>query len=262
MTNLLRRQALWVVAGLASIVITVLIFLPASWLASMLETQTAGRLTLADVRGTLWNGSAYIGGTATNSGDPVTPILPGRFTWRISPTILLGNVNAVLEDDEALSPRIHVTGSWHRLQVTPGVISLPAARLSSLGAPLNTIQPAGDLRLSWGILQLAQQGEKIALVGGMKLEVRDLTSRLSPVKPLGSYELEISWQGTRAPVTLKTLKGPMLLDGSGILADGRLQFSGTARPEQGDEDRLANLLNLLGQHHKEGDKDVIALEFN
>jgi len=53
----------------------------------------------------------------------------------------------------------------------------------------------------------------------------------------------------------------MLLSGTGTLTEGKLRFSGKAEAEAGQEDRLANLLNLLGQRRKEGDKDVIALEF-
>ena len=45
-------------------------------------------LTLGDARGTLWHGSAFIGGAA-GVNDPVTPLLPGRFSWRLSPAVLL-----------------------------------------------------------------------------------------------------------------------------------------------------------------------------
>jgi general secretion pathway protein N len=53
----------------------------------------------------------------------------------------------------------------------------------------------------------------------------------------------------------------MLLSGTGTLANGRLRFSGKAEAAEGQEERLANLLNLLGRRRREGDKDVIALEF-
>jgi general secretion pathway protein N len=46
-----------------------------------------------------------------------------------------------------------------------------------------------------------------------------------------------------------------------MFADGRLQFSGTAEAEAGQEQKLANFLNLLGQRRLEGGKEVIALEF-
>jgi len=237
-----------------------MMFFPATWMMAMVEKQTAGRLTLGDAHGTLWRGSAFIGG-APSGRDPVTPLLPGRFSWRLSPMVLLGSVDAELENAAALSQPISVTGSWHQWQVSPGAVSLPAERLAALGAPLNTVQPSGQMRLSWEPLQLTQQNGKIGIVGAMYLEMNDLASRLSPIKPLGSYDLALDWHGTQASVTLKTVKGPMLLSGSGMFTNGRLQFSGTAQAEAGQEQRLANFLNLLGQRRIESDKDVIALEF-
>jgi len=251
---------LWLLAGIVSIALTMLMFFPATWLASMVEKQTAGRLTLGDAHGTLWRGSAFIGGAASGS-DPLTPLLPGRFSWRLSPMVLLGDVDAELENDAALSQPVTVTGNWHQWKVSPGAILLPAERLAALGAPLNTIQPSGQMRLSWELLQLTLQNKNIGIVGAMKLEINDIGSRLSPIKPLGSYDLEFDWHGSQAPVTLKTIKGPMLLNGSGIFANGRLQFSGTAEAEAGQEQRLANFLNLLGQRRQVGGKDVIGLEF-
>jgi len=91
--------------------------------------------------------------------------------------------------------------------------------------------------------------------------MNDIASRLSPVKPLGTYNLVFDWRGQQASVALATAKGPLLLSGSGMFANGRLQFSGKAEIEAGQEERLANLLNLLGQRRKEGGKDIIALEF-
>lgn len=251
---------MWLLAGIASVALTVLLFFPATWMAAMIEKQTAGRLTLGDARGTLWGGSAFIGGAASGS-DAVTPLLPGRFSWHLSPVILLGSVEAELENAEALSQPVSVTGSWRQWQVSPAEILLPAERLAALGAPLNTVQPSGQMRLSWGLLQLARLDGKIEVAGAMNLEMNDLASRLSPVKPLGSYNLAFDWRGTQADVTLKTIKGPMLLSGSGMFGNGRLQFSGKAEAEAGQEQRLANFLNLLGQRRKEGDKDLIALEF-
>ena len=256
----MRRLVIWLLAGIVSIALTVLMFLPATWMAALVEQQTTGRLTLGDAHGTLWSGSAFIGGSAS-SNDPVTPLLPGRFSWRLSPMVLLGSVDIELENTAALSQTISVTGNWNQWQVSPAAILIPAERLAALGAPLNTIQPSGQMRLSWELLQLMQRDRKIEIDGTMNLEVIDLASRMSPIKPLGSYNLSLVWRGTQASATLKTTKGPMLLNGSGMLNNGHLQFSGTAEAEAGQEERLANFLNLLGQRRREGDKDVIALEF-
>lgn len=256
----MRRSVTWLLAGIASVALTAMAFLPAIWMVPIIETQTAGRLTLGDAQGTLWRGSAFIGG-APGGGDPVAPLLPGRFSWKLSPMILLGQVDAELENTTALSRPVSVTGSWHQWQISPAEVLLPAERLTALGAPLNSIQPSGQMRLSWGPLQLVRQGGKIEMIGSMNLEMNDIASRLSPVKPLGTYNLAFDWRGQQASVALATAKGPLLLSGSGMLASGRLQFSGKAEIEAGQEERLANLLNLLGQRRKEGGKDIIALEF-
>lgn len=256
----MRHLVIWSLAGITSVIFTVLVFFPAAWMVSLVEIQTAGRLTLGDAQGTLWRGSAFIGG-APGVGDPVTPLLPGRFSWRLSPMILLGSVDAELENAASLSQSIGITGSWHQWSVGPGAISLPAERLAALGAPLNTVQPSGQMRLLWEPLQFTRQNGMIGVVGSMHLEINNLASRLSPIKPLGSYNLVFDWHGTQASVVLNTVNGPMLLSGSGTFTDGRLQFSGTAQAEAGQEEKLANFINLLGQHRKEGDKDKIALEF-
>lgn len=256
----MRRVVIWLLTAIISIAVTVLAFCPAAWLVPAIEKQTGGRLTLGDAQGTVWHGSAFIGG-APSGTDPVTPLLPGRFSWRLSPAVLLGMVDARLENPSALTQPVSVTGNWSQWQVSPSSILLPAERLSGLGAPLNTVQLSGEMRLSWNQLQLTRERNRVDLTGVMKLEMNDIASRLSAVKPLGAYDLTIEWQGPQARLALKTVKGPMLLSGSGMLVNGRLQFSGKAEAETGQEERLANLLNLLGQRRREGNKNIIALEF-
>lgn len=256
----MRRLMLWLLAGALSVAATLAVLLPAAWLAPAVEAQTGGRLTLGDAQGSLWRGSAFIGG-APSGADAVTPLLPGRFAWHLSPLLLLGQVDAHVENPSALSQPVKVSGSWYQWQISPAAVSLPAERLAALGAPLNTIQPSGRMRLSWTPLQLTRRGNAVEVNGSMTLLMDDIASRLSPIKPLGAYQLIMDWRGSRAQLALSTLKGPMLLSGSGALTNGRLQFSGKAEAEAGQEERLANLLNLLGQRRQEDGKDVIALEF-
>ncbi|GGC91760.1 type II secretion system protein N [Undibacterium terreum] len=256
----MRRPLVWVVAAILSVLLTVAWFLPAAWMSALVEKQTAGRITLGDAQGSFWRGSAFVGGAAVGDG-PVTPLFAGRFSWRISPLVLLGQVDAELENPVALSQTVKLQGSWSQWQVSAANLALPPERLQGLGAPLNTIGLSGQLNLSWNALQFVRQAGKLDVLGAMQLEMKDMASRLSPIKPLGTYALGFDWRGQTADITLKTLKGPMLLSGKGNLQEGRLRFSGKAEAEAGQEDRLANLLNLLGQRRKDGDKEVIALEF-
>ena len=229
-------------------------------MAPIIEQQTAGRFTLGDAQGSIWHGSAFIG-AAPSGLDPVTPLLPGRFTWRLSPTVLIGVVEATLENPEVLAQPVQVTGSWSQWQISASVLLLPAARLMALGAPLNTIMPSGEMRLSWSVLQLSRQGQQVDLTGSMQLDLTNIGSRLSPIKPLGAYRLQAEWQGQTAQLALTSLEGPMLLTGTGAIERGRLRFSGRAQAAAGQEERLANLLNLLGQRRRDGASDYIALEF-
>ena len=256
----MKQALLWSIAGMIAIVLAMMIFLPANWMAAVLESRSGGRLTLGDAQGTLWNGSAFIGG-AYGRSDPVTPLLPGRFSWHVSPMVLLGMVDVKLENPEVLSQPVKLTGGWFRLQISPASITMPAAGLSALGAPLNTIQPSGSMKLSWSPLQLARVNGAVDLTGSMQLDVYDAASRLSAVKPLGNYNLSIDWQGQTASLLLRTDKGPLLLNGQGTMDQRTFRFSGTAEAASGEDEKLGNFLNLLGPHRREGNRDIIALEF-
>jgi general secretion pathway protein N len=96
----------------------------------------------------------------------------------------------------------------------------------------------------------------------MQLDLTEVASRLSPIRPLGAYRVRMDWQGQQAQLQLTSLAGPMLLNGNGGIDKGRFHFSGRAQAASGQEERLANLLNLLGQRRQDGATNYIALEFH
>jgi general secretion pathway protein N len=256
----MKRILLWSALTALAVLLTILFFLPAAWIGPLVERQTAGRLTLGDAQGTLWRGSAFVGG-APGEGGAVTPLLPGRFNWRLSPLVLLGQVNMELANEGALAQPVRVTGSWSQWQVSAGELLLPAEGLAGLGAPLNTLAPSGKIRLSWNLLDIARQGNAVAVNGRTVLSLTDMGARMSPIKPLGTYEMAMDWRGQQADLVLRTVRGALVLTGSGTLENGRLRFSGQASAAQGYEDTLGNLLNLLGQRRMVNGKNIIALEF-
>jgi general secretion pathway protein N len=252
----------WIALVLLTMLAAVIASLPAAWVGPLLEQQTGARLALGDPQGSVWRGSAFIG-AAGGDDEPLVPLLPGRFHWRLSPLALAGIVDATLENPRALEAPLTISGSWRRWAVGDGSITLPAERLAALGAPLNTLQPSGQMRLSWTrlVLARAEAGRGVQVDGQMQLDLTQMASALSPVKPLGAYRMRFDWQGSAARVDLKSLSGPLLLAGQGRFADGRLQFSGQAWAAEGEEQRLAILLNLLGQRRQVGNRTVIALDF-
>ena len=256
----MKRTLGWLLVLVLAIALTVLACLPASWLGTIVERQTGGRLTLGDAQGTLWNGSAFVGGAAGERGA-VTPLLPGRFAWELSPLVLFGRVNMYLENPQALPTPVQLTGSWSQWQVSEGQLLLPAEGLAGLGAPLNTLAPSGVIRLSWNRLDLARQPNSVAVSGRTVLSMTDMGSRMSPIRPLGSYEMAMDWRGAEADLVLRTVRGALLLSGNGTLQNGRLRFSGQASAAEGYEETLGNMLNLLGQRRMVNGKNIIALEF-
>ncbi|CAN7220763.1 type II secretion system protein N [Duganella sp. LjRoot269] len=257
----MKRAVLWLLTVALTVALTLAVFFPAAWLGALVEQRSGGRLTLGDAQGTLWRGSAFIGGAASGN-SPVTPLLPGRFSWKISPLALVGMVDLQLENSEALAQPVTFKGSWSQWQLSPSALLLPAEGLAGLGAPLNTLAPSGVMRLSWTALELVLTDRQVAINGRTTLEMTDMGSRLSAIRPLGSYALALDWHGQAAALTLNSVKGPLLLSGSGNLNNGRLQFSGQAEAAKGYEEQLANLLNLLGQRKPGSDRNVIALEFH
>ena len=107
----------------------------------------------------------------------------------------------------------------------------------------------------------ARAGNAVTVEGRTTLMLADMGSRMAPVKPLGSYEMAMDWHGQSAQMKLSTVRGALLLSGTGTLERGRFQFSGQAQAAEGYEETLGNMLNLLGQRRTVNGKKIIALEF-
>src|SRR3954468_11331203 len=105
----MKRLMLWLLIIGSTVALTLAVFFPATWLGALVEQRTGGRLTLGDAQGTLWRGSAFIGGAAGGK-KPVTPLLPGRFSWRVSPLALVGMVDLQLDNSEALAQPVTFRG--------------------------------------------------------------------------------------------------------------------------------------------------------
>jgi general secretion pathway protein N len=256
----MSRALLWLMAGLLTVSITALTSVPAVWLVPLIDRQSEGRFSLADVEGSLWQGSAVIGAAAARD-EALAPLLPGRCAWKISPLVLLGVIDIRIENAAVAPAPITIRGSWVSLEIGSGSLSLPADGLSALGAPFNTIQPAGIMRASWPALKVGLQGREWQIDGRVQIDLTQMVSALSPVKPLGAYRMRIDWQGGAAKLDLQSLSGPLLLTGKGEIVRGALRFSGQAVAQEGEEARLTALLNLLGQRRQVGNRNIVALEF-
>ncbi|MFT3813875.1 MAG: type II secretion system protein N [Acidovorax sp.] len=257
-----RSPRLWALAGLLLGVLPALaVFAPAQWLASGLARASGGQVRLAEARGTVWTGSAQL--VLTGGADSQDSLaLPGRVQWQLRPG--LTGLRASLRSDccarqpvtLAVAPR---WGGAH-VAVANAQSQWPASVLTGLGTPWNTLQPQGQLNISTDALVLDWAAGRLQLSGGVRLDALAMSSRLSTLRPMGSYRLQLAGGTTATPsptLTLSTLDGALLLSGSGQWVGQRLRFNGEATAAPGHEAQLSNLLNIIGR--RSGARSVITL---
>lgn len=257
----------WAAAGaMAGGLLCLLAFLPARW-ATALVTRSE-HLLLQDVRDSVWNGSALLV-LAGGAGSRDAKALPGRLSWQLRP-----HWNAALTAADATggqgsgvdgwAPGLraslqhsaceqrHVQLSWLFLQdvfqLSGLDCQLPAQMLAGLGTPWNTLGFDGSVKFSADFLQWPLQADAATLRGTLELQALSLSSRLSTLRPLGSYRLRLSGQDATSGLQLEldTTQGALRLVGKGQQLAGRWRFQGLAQAEPGQYPVLANILNLIG----------------
>ena len=270
-SNTSRRWA-WTGAGLG-LVLALVTQAPAYWLTHAIEHASGERVLLPDPQGTVWQGSAQ---WVLNEGPlnltqatrtvrpPHTTALPTRVTWQLGPRLDFDTLRLSLSATVASAcctpqpVRIDVSPMWRglRVQLSNHTSHWPAAWLVGLGAPWNTVQPEGVLQLQTNHVQWTYQAGKEQLQGHAELQLQQLATRLSTLRPLGSYRLHVQGGDTIA-LTLDTLEGSLQLTGSGQLQNGRVHFNGEASAAPDAEGALSNLLNILGQ--RQGSKSILKM---
>jgi general secretion pathway protein N len=143
-----------------------------------------------------------------------------------------------------------------RVQVSDHTSNWPASWLVGLGAPWNTVQPEGQMQLQTKQLQWSQQSGTEQLQGQAELQMQQLATRLSTLRPLGSYRIRLQGGDTMA-LSLDTLEGSLQLTGNGQLINGHVRFNGEATAAPDAEAALSNLLNILGQ--RQGAKSILKM---
>jgi general secretion pathway protein N len=200
----------WAAAGvLVGVLPAVISFAPAQWLARAVDSATGGQVLLAQARGTVWTGSAQLvltGGGASQD----RAALPGRLEWQLRPTLrgLRAQVHAACCMTAPLQARLDARWGGARLALADGQSQLARqAVLAGLGTPWNTLQPQGQLALqTQGLAKADWAAGRMVLTGTAQLDALAMSSRLSTLRPMGSYRLVL--QGGDVPtLTLGTLDG-------------------------------------------------------
>ena len=252
----LRSPRGWAVAGaVCGALLAAVIWAPATWLVYAVQTASEGKVLLQEARGTVWNGSARLV-LAEGEGSRDRSSLPTRLQWTLRPA--LTGLNIALQSDCCTQTPVlaHLQPGWNAMavKVSNSLIQLPADMLAGLGTPWNTVALQGQLRLSTEGLALQYQAGRASSQGLTRLEALAVSSRLSPLKPLGSYRLDVQG-GDNARMNLSTLNGDLQLSGQGQWVGSRLHFNGEASASPEREAALSNLLNILGR--RQGTRSII-----
>ena len=142
----------WAVAGVVlGLLVGLVLFAPAAWLAKAVASATDQRLLLADARGTVWSGSAVpvlTGGADSRDAS----YLPGRLEWTLSPRLY--GVELAARQDCCINGTLllqirpgfgRIARPTRRLPGSGALGQWPSAWLGGLGTPWNTLQLGGTV---------------------------------------------------------------------------------------------------------------------
>ena len=265
------RRSAWIGAVIGG-VIGVVAFAPASWLANGVSRMTGHRLLLADAQGTIWQGQAV----AVLTGGPGSRdarALPGRLNWTLRWQDR--GVRVVLQHDCCLPQpvAVQVRPGWRRARVDVGLVPAgqaggwqsagtlghwPAAWLSGVGTPWNTLQLGGVMRVSANTLAIEWVSGRVRVSGQADVWLDNVSSSLTTLDRLGSYHLglQADEQGL-VQMSLRTVDGAWQLPGQATISAGGTSFQGEAQAAEAERGALDNLLNIIGR--RSGDRSVISI---
>ena len=249
----------WAWAGaLLGLLLVLVLTAPARWLTQAVMQASGGRVQLNDPADSLWNGSAKLVLTGGAGSQDVTA-LPGRVHWRLRPGWSGVRVALTADCCTATGPiELDIRPRWGGASVTvaDSQSQWPAAVLTGLGTPWNTVQPQGELSLATRGLALETVAGRLTVLGAADITLRQVSSRLSTLQPLGSYQLQVNG-GDAVSLQLSTLEGALQLSGRGQWVGSRLRFNGEATAAPGMEAQLANLLNIICR--RQGERAIISI---
>jgi len=238
-----------IVLGLGAYAFALFTTAPAGLIDAGLRQASGGALRLAEAHGTLWSGTGQI-----ELRDPMRRTgVAKSVAWQVQFAYLLrGQLRCEVGLDHA-AKRFPVTLSLAGIEVADADIDLPAAALG-LGVPkLAPLGLSGDLLLHVARLSFARS----AIHGNATLQWRAAGSAFSRVSPLGNYEMRLEGDGAALRASLRTLQGPLQLDGKGTwTSGGNPAFLGTARIAPEQRQQLAPLMRMIAVERGEGNFEL------
>lgn len=231
--------------GFAVYAAGILAMAPATLVDAGLQRVSHGKLRLVEAQGTPWSGSGQIEIRDPGGRTGVAKSL----AWHLQPESLLsGHLVWEVRQDRP-GKAFPVILSLSGIELANADISLPA---TALGLGISTLAPlglTGDVLLHIAALSV----ESKQVQGRATVQWRNAGSVFTPISPLGDYELNLEGDGATVQVVLRTLQGPLQLDGRGSWAiAANPEFLATALVPPAQLDQLGPLLRLIAVERAAG----------
>ncbi len=210
-----------VAAGTIAYVLMLVATVPATVVDATLGRVSEGRLRIAEARGTIWSGAGRIQLFDASRQTGIAKII----AWHLVPGSLLRGRLACEMELDASGRRFTVTLSPARIEVTDADFSVPAAVLGIAEQKLAPFGLGGELVVQIADLMIGRRD----IQANATVTWHRANSTHTKVSPLGEYELRFEHSGTARTANLRTLDGPLQLDGTGSWVEGAIPaFKATA----------------------------------
>lgn len=214
-----------------------------TWLDYGLQKATRGSVGLTNAQGTLWKGQGII--------QAITPA--GRtenlaeIDWRIDPgSLLAGKIRIEMLSKRDAKPTLIATVTPTSLTIDQLKLELPAGLLGVASPTLQSVDLGGRIAITATGLRV----DATRFSGMATLDWRQASSSLSPVTPLGNYNIALVAE-PQTGVRLKIMSvgdSALKLEGEGQWQTGKPpQLNVTATPRANNSHQMTGLLRMIGK---------------
>lgn len=232
-------------AALCLYVASLVVLAPATLLDVALKRSTDGRVRLPEAHGSVWSGAGQL-----ELRDPTGHAGVGTaLSWTFQPQSLLRGRLGFEVAVGGATRRFPVRLSPFGLEFSNADFMLPAAALGVATPRMAMLEPTGNLHVR--IPMLSYRGDVFS--GHGVVDWLSAGSSLTPVAPLGDYQVRFVGTANGLNASLRTLSGPLRLDGGASRSDGEaMVLFATARVDAQHQQQLAPFLRLIAIQRSAG----------
>lgn len=229
--------------GLLVFITTTTFYLPSSIITSSLSTISQPQVKFTEPSGTVWNG-----GTDVIIGESQAHKL-GHLAWQIQwsglwklhlPFVLSWNAQPLAE--------VYLSKSkleFHQLH-----LPITLSQMRRAYPFLSTLSLGGKLIVDSQTFSISQE----SFQGDIFVHLEEVFSGLTPINPLGKYELHLQGDQQSLLMHLQSLQGPLWVEANGKWSNQHgLNLVGKVRAEPSQSKVLSPLLHLMGNESQTGE---------